>query len=72
VAASLFVIVLVVVLVLCSFSSVSHAIALGASLSTTSTTTLNQVTSLNNKGLALLSVGLANYTQAITFGYGES
>ena len=29
--------------------------------------TLNQVASLNNKGLAFLSVGLANYTQAIAY-----
>ena len=37
------------------------------SSSTTTNATLNQVTMLNNKGNALLSVGLGNYTQAIMY-----
>src|SRR6266568_2999237 len=60
----LFVVVLVVS-VLCSYSSVTM-MAFGVSSSTTNAT-LNQVTMLNNKGNALLSGGLGNYTQAITY-----
>lgn len=35
--------------------------------STTANATLNQVTMLNNKNLSLLSVGLGNYIQDITY-----
>lgn len=67
--ASLFTIVLAVVSRLCSYYSTSSTRILGESLSTitSSTTTQNHVAYLNNEGLSLLSIGLANYTQAIAY-----